>query len=74
MQRDVDVRGSGKIKLIGTTPERSAVYGKLTVGEKGDVEITSSVDGYTAIEGTLAVNGGKLNITLTGARSKGIAQ
>lgn len=74
VQRDVDVRGSGKIKLIGTTPERSAVYGKLTVGEKGDVEITSSVDGYTAIEGTLAVNGGKLNITLTGARSKGIAQ
>ena len=74
VQRDLDVRGSGKIKLIGTTPERSAVYGKLTVGEKGDVEITSSVDGYTAIEGTLAVNGGKLNITLTGARSKGIAQ
>lgn len=71
---DVDVRGSGKIKLIGTTPYRSAVYGKLTVGEKGDVEITSSVDDYTAIEGTLAVNGGKLNITLTGARSKGIAQ
>ena len=74
VQRDLDVRGSGKIKLIGTTPERSAVRGKLTVGEKGDVEITSSVDGYTAIEGTLAVNGGKLNITLTGARSKGIAQ
>lgn len=74
VQRDVDVRGSGKIRLIGTTPDRSAVYGKLTVGEKGDVEITSSVDGYTAIEGTLAVNGGKLNITLTGARSKGIAQ
>ena len=74
VQRDLDVRGSGKIKLIGTTPDRSAVYGKLTVGEKGDVEITSSVDGYTAIEGTLAVNGGKLNITLTGARSKGIAQ
>lgn len=74
VQKDLDVRGSGKIKLIGTTPDRSAVYGKLTVGEKGDVEITSSVDGYTAIEGTLAVNGGKLNITLTGARSKGIAQ
>lgn len=74
VQRDVDVRGSGKIKLIGTTPYRSAVYGKLTVGEKGDVEITSSVDDYTAIEGTLAVNGGKLNITLTGARSKGISQ
>ena len=74
VQRDLDVRGSGKIKLIGTTPERSAVYGKLTVGEQGNVEITSSVDGYTAIEGSLAVNGGKLNITLTGARSKGIAQ
>lgn len=74
VQYDLDVRGSGKIKLIGTTPYRSAVYGKLTVGEKGDVEITSSVDDYTAIEGTLAVNGGKLNITLTGARSKGIAQ
>ena len=43
VQRDVDVRGSGKIRLIGTTPYRSAVYGKL-------------------------------NITLTGARSKGIAQ
>ena len=71
---DLDVRGSGKIKLIGTTPERSAVYGKLTVGEQGDVEITSSVDGYTAIGGALAVNGGKLNITLTGARSKGIVQ
>ena len=71
---DLDVRGSGKIKLIGTTPEQSAVYGKLTVGEQGDVEITSSVDGYTAIEGSLAVNGGKLNITLTGARSKGIKQ
>lgn len=71
---DLDVRGSGKIKLIGTTPDRSAVRGKLTVGEKGDVEITSSVDGYTAIEGSLAVNGGKLNITLTGARSKGIEQ
>lgn len=74
VQRDLDVRGSGKIRLIGTTPDRSAVYGKLTVGEKADVEITSSVDGYTAIEGTLAVNGGKLNITLTGARSKGISQ
>ena len=74
VQKDLDVRGSGKIRLIGTTPDRSAVYGKLTVGEKGDVEITSSVDGYTAIEGTLAVNGGKLNITLTGARSKGIEQ
>lgn len=74
VQRDLDVRGSGKIKLIGTAPERSAVYGKLTVGEKGDVEITSSVDGFTAINGSLAVNGGKLNITLTGARSKGIEQ
>ena len=71
---DLDVRGSGKIKLIGTGQNKSAVYGKLTVGEQGDVEITSSVDGYTAIEGTLAVNGGKLNITLTGARSKGIVQ
>ena len=74
VQRDLDVRGSGKVKLNGTGQNKSAVYGKLTVGEKGDVEITSSADGYTAIEGTLAVNGGKLNITLTGARSCGIEQ
>lgn len=74
VQKDLDVRGSGKVKLNGTGQNKSAVYGKLTVGEKGDVEITSSADGYTAIEGTLAVNGGKLNITLTGARSCGIEQ
>ena len=68
----LDVRGSGKIKLNGTGAYQNVVDGSLTVGEKGDVEISGSGVECKGIHGALAVNGGKLNITVTGKNSRGI--
>ena len=68
----LDVRGSGKITLNGTGAYRNVVDGKLTVGEQGDVEIIGSGVECKGINGPLAVNGGKLDITVTGTRSCGI--
>lgn len=72
MKYALDVRGSGKIRLNGTGAYQNVVYGKLTVGENADVEISGSGEGCKGIYGALAVNGGTLDITVTGARSCGI--
>ena len=72
VQKDLDVRGSGKVKLNGTGQNKSAVYGKLTVGENADVEIVGSGTGYIGVDGGVTVNGGKLAITVNGERSRGI--
>lgn len=68
----LDVRGSGKITLNGTGADCKGIDGSLTVGKKGDVEISGSGERCKGIDGALTVNGGKLNITVTGARSCGI--
>lgn len=72
VENALDVRGSGKIKLNGTGQNKSAVYGKLTVGENADVEIVGSGTGYIGVDGGVTVNGGKLAITVNGERSRGI--
>lgn len=72
MKYALDVRGSGKIKLNGTGAYQNVVDGSLTVGENGNVEIIGSGEGCKGIYGALAVNGGKLNITVTGKNSCGI--
>ncbi len=72
VENALDVRGSGKITLNGTGADCKGIYGSLTVGKKGDVEISGSGERCKGIDGALTVNGGKLNITVTGARSCGI--
>ena len=72
VENALDVRGSGKIKLNGTGAYQNVVDGSLTVGEEGDVEISGSGVECKGIHGALAVNGGKLNITVTGKNSRGI--
>ena len=72
MKYALDVRGSGKITLNGTGAYQNVVDGSLTVGEKADVEISGSGEGCKGIIGNLTVNGGKLNITVTGKNSCGI--
>ena len=72
MKYALDVRGSGKIRLNGTGANQNVVDGNLTVGENGNVEIIGSGADCTGIIGALTVNGGKLDITVTGARSCGI--
>lgn len=72
VENALDVRGSGKITLNGTGADCKGIDGSLTVGEKGDVEISGSGERCKGIDGALTVNGGKLNITVTGARSCGI--
>ena len=69
----LDVRGSGKIKVNGTGADCKGIDGSLTVGKKGDVEISGSGERCKGIDGALTVNGGTLNITVTGARSCGIS-
>ena len=72
VENALDVRGSGKITLNGTGAYQNVVDGSLTVGENGNVEIIGSGEGCKGIYGALAVNGGKLNITVTGKNSCGI--
>ena len=72
VENALDVRGSGKITLNGTGADCKGIDGSLTVGKKGDVEISGSGERCKGIDGALTVNGGKLNITVTGARSCGI--
>lgn len=72
VENALDVRGSGKITLNGTGADCKGIDGSLTVGKKGDVEISGSGERCKGIDGALTVNGGTLNITVTGARSCGI--
>ena len=72
VENALDVRGSGKITLNGTGAYQNVVDGSLTVGEQGDVEISGSGVECKGINGALTVNGGKLNITVTGKNSRGI--
>lgn len=73
VENALDVRGSGKITLNGTGADCKGIDGSLTVGKKGNVEISGSGERCKGIDGALTVNGGKLNITVTGARSCGIS-
>ena len=73
VENALDVRGSGKITLNGTGADCKGIDGSLTVGKKGDVEISGSGERCKGIDGALTVNGGTLNITVTGARSCGIS-
>ena len=73
VENALDVRGSGKITLNGTGADCKGIDGSLTVGKKGNVEISGSGERCKGIDGALTVNGGTLNITVTGARSCGIS-
>lgn len=72
----LDVRGSGKIKVNGTGAGCTGIDGSLTVGEKGDVDITVNGQNSCGIDvsykRSITIPAGTVTVTAKGAGSMGM--